>query len=215
MSACSSARPSKYTSLAGLRGAHVAASIQVHILVLDAAPQPFDEDVEASSRLRRMVTLSFTNDGAGCVRSVPANWTNLVADDPFNVVAAGWAAFRTQELLELLAIAVRMPACPARPPHIDPYVPDSGDGSYLGHLTGWLVNVTRLVRVDCRPSSQDVYIRRCRASPDLVSVLACPGFPGVTAKSLRKMIFVVSQKCSASSRVAVTTSRPIAASIRR
>ncbi len=42
------------------------------------------------------------HDGAGCLRSVPANWTDLVADDAFNVVAAGRAAFRTQELLELV-----------------------------------------------------------------------------------------------------------------
>jgi uncharacterized protein DUF5372 len=41
------------------------------------------------------------HDGSGRLRSVPANWTNLVADDAFNVVAAGRAAFRTQELLEL------------------------------------------------------------------------------------------------------------------
>ena len=40
-------------------------------------------------------------DGAGGLRSLPANWTDLVAEDPFNVVAAGRAAFRVQELLEL------------------------------------------------------------------------------------------------------------------
>jgi len=42
------------------------------------------------------------HDGSGRLRSVPANWTNLVAADAFNVVAAGRAAFRTQELLELM-----------------------------------------------------------------------------------------------------------------
>jgi hypothetical protein len=41
------------------------------------------------------------HDGTGRLRSLPANWTDLVADDAFNVVAAGRAAFRTQELLEL------------------------------------------------------------------------------------------------------------------
>jgi Family of unknown function (DUF5372) len=41
------------------------------------------------------------HDGTGRLRSVPANWTDLVADDPFNVVADGRAAMRTQELLEL------------------------------------------------------------------------------------------------------------------
>ena len=42
------------------------------------------------------------HDGSGRLRSVPANWTSLVADDAFNVVAAGRAAFRTRELLELV-----------------------------------------------------------------------------------------------------------------
>ena len=41
------------------------------------------------------------HDGAGCLRSLPANWTDLVAEDPFNMVASGRAAFRAQELLEL------------------------------------------------------------------------------------------------------------------
>ena len=43
----------------------------------------------------------FHDAAAGCLRSLPANWTDLVAEDPFNVVAAGRAAFRVQELLEL------------------------------------------------------------------------------------------------------------------
>ena len=41
------------------------------------------------------------HDDTGHLRSVPANWTDLVADDPFNVVAEGRAALRTEELLEL------------------------------------------------------------------------------------------------------------------
>jgi len=44
------------------------------------------------------------HDSAGRLRSVPASWTDLVADDAFNVVAAGRAAFRTQELLELVSL---------------------------------------------------------------------------------------------------------------
>jgi hypothetical protein len=35
------------------------------------------------------------------LRSLPADWTSAVAADPFNVVAAGRAAFRVEELLEL------------------------------------------------------------------------------------------------------------------
>jgi hypothetical protein len=41
------------------------------------------------------------HDRAGCLRSLPANWTDLVAEDPFNVVAAGRATLRLQELLDL------------------------------------------------------------------------------------------------------------------
>ncbi|HEY6087733.1 MAG TPA: DUF5372 family protein [Burkholderiaceae bacterium] len=44
------------------------------------------------------------HDGAGGLRSIPANWSDLVAVDAFNVVAAGRAAFRTQELLELVLL---------------------------------------------------------------------------------------------------------------
>jgi hypothetical protein len=41
------------------------------------------------------------HDRAGRLRSMPADWTSLVAEDPFNVVAAGRAALRLQELLDL------------------------------------------------------------------------------------------------------------------
>ena len=44
------------------------------------------------------------HDRVGRLRCVPANWTDLVADDPFNVVAAGRAALRPQELLELACL---------------------------------------------------------------------------------------------------------------
>jgi Family of unknown function (DUF5372) len=39
-------------------------------------------------------------DAAGEPTSVPAVWTDLVAPDPFVVVAAGRAAFRTEDLAE-------------------------------------------------------------------------------------------------------------------
>jgi hypothetical protein len=47
---------------------------------------------------------AFYQDRAGCLHSLPAAWTDLVADDPFNVVAAGRAALRTQELLDLVGL---------------------------------------------------------------------------------------------------------------
>jgi hypothetical protein len=43
-------------------------------------------------------------DGAGRLHSIPTAWTDLVTKDPFNVVAAGRASFRTQELLELVRL---------------------------------------------------------------------------------------------------------------
>ena len=44
------------------------------------------------------------------MRSLPANWTDLVAEDPFNVVAAGRAALRVHELLELVQLIGRIRA---------------------------------------------------------------------------------------------------------
>ena len=44
------------------------------------------------------------HDVAERLRSLPADWTNVVAADPFNVVAAGRAAFRVEELLELVRL---------------------------------------------------------------------------------------------------------------
>jgi isopentenyldiphosphate isomerase len=44
------------------------------------------------------------HDVADRRRSLPANWTSTVAEDPFNVVATGRAAFRVGELLELVRL---------------------------------------------------------------------------------------------------------------
>jgi hypothetical protein len=44
------------------------------------------------------------HDVADRLRSLPADWTSAVAEDPFNVVAAGRAAFRVEELLELVRL---------------------------------------------------------------------------------------------------------------
>jgi len=46
----------------------------------------------------------FFHDANGGSHSMPAMWTDLVANDPFNAVALGRASFRTQELLELLKL---------------------------------------------------------------------------------------------------------------
>jgi hypothetical protein len=41
------------------------------------------------------------HDATDHLRSLPASWTSVVAEHPFNVVAAGRAALRVEELLEL------------------------------------------------------------------------------------------------------------------
>ena len=46
-------------------------------------------------------------DPAGELTSVPAVWTDLVAPDPFVVVAAGRAAFRAGDLAELAELVSR------------------------------------------------------------------------------------------------------------
>jgi len=46
----------------------------------------------------------FFHDGGAVSHSMPAIWTDLVAEDPFNAVASGRAAFRAQELLELVQL---------------------------------------------------------------------------------------------------------------
>jgi hypothetical protein len=44
------------------------------------------------------------HDAEGRLRSVPASWTSAVAPDPFVLVSAGRALFRTEDLLRLLAL---------------------------------------------------------------------------------------------------------------
>jgi hypothetical protein len=43
---------------------------------------------------------------------MPAEWTDVVADDPFVVVAAGRAPFRAADLLELAALVERLRVTP-------------------------------------------------------------------------------------------------------
>jgi hypothetical protein len=44
------------------------------------------------------------HDADGRLRSIPASWTRAVAPDPFVLVSAGRALFRTEDLLRLLAL---------------------------------------------------------------------------------------------------------------
>ena len=43
----------------------------------------------------------YFHDDAGRLRKIPAAWTDVVAADPFVVVAAGRSAFRPTDLLAL------------------------------------------------------------------------------------------------------------------
>src|ERR1700730_4875182 len=43
----------------------------------------------------------YFHDDAGRLRKIPAWWTDVVADDPFVVAAAGRSAFRVADLLSL------------------------------------------------------------------------------------------------------------------
>ena len=51
--------------------------------------------------------LVYLVDAAGELVSVPAAWTDVVAPDPFVVVAAGRAAFRAADLAELADLVGR------------------------------------------------------------------------------------------------------------
>ena len=46
----------------------------------------------------------YFHDDRGRLRSLSAGWTSIGPDDPFVVVSAGRAAFRTADLLELVAL---------------------------------------------------------------------------------------------------------------
>jgi hypothetical protein len=62
----------------------------------------FGPSFEFVKRLRAWQSdLVYFLDAAGELASVPAAWTDLVAPDPFVVVAAGRAAFRAEDLVQL------------------------------------------------------------------------------------------------------------------
>ena len=51
---------------------------------------------------------AYFHDDQGQLRSLSAAWTSLGPDDPFVVVSASRAAFRTVDLLELAALLDRL-----------------------------------------------------------------------------------------------------------
>ena len=50
-------------------------------------------------------------DDDGCVRTVPRGWTSLAAPDPFEVIAAGRAWFRPDDLVRLAALIGDLRQC--------------------------------------------------------------------------------------------------------
>jgi len=62
----------------------------------------------------------FFVDDRGQTRWLPASWTSVEPPDPFVVLAAGRAAFRTQDLLELARLIAGLQPPPARGkrPHV-------------------------------------------------------------------------------------------------
>ena len=50
----------------------------------------------------------YYHDDQRRLKSMPIGWTSLGADDPFVVVAAGRAAFRATDLLELANLVDRL-----------------------------------------------------------------------------------------------------------
>ena len=62
----------------------------------------FGQSFEFVKRLQAWQSdLVYFLDAAGELVSVPTAWTDLVAPDPFVVVAAGRAAFRAEDLVQL------------------------------------------------------------------------------------------------------------------
>ena len=54
-------------------------------------------------------------DERGEVRSLPAAWTNVVAEDPFVVMAAGRSPFRVEDLLALAELLGGLGPRPSEP----------------------------------------------------------------------------------------------------
>jgi len=51
----------------------------------------------------------YFHDRQGKLISLPAEWTDILPPDPFVVISAGRAAFRTSDLLELAALLGQLP----------------------------------------------------------------------------------------------------------
>jgi len=69
----------------------------------------FDRELEFVKRRRNWrADRVYVFDPDGQLLSLPAEWTDAVAEDPFVVVAAGRSAFHTAGLVELAELVARM-----------------------------------------------------------------------------------------------------------
>jgi hypothetical protein len=50
----------------------------------------------------------FFRDRHGHMASLPARWTSVVPEDPFSAMAAGRARFRVDDLIDLVALVLRL-----------------------------------------------------------------------------------------------------------
>ena len=71
----------------------------------------FDQRLEFVKRRRNwQADRVYVLDSDGLLLSLPVEWTDVVAEDPFVVVAAGRSPFHTAGLLELAELVARMRA---------------------------------------------------------------------------------------------------------
>lgn len=71
----------------------------------------FERELEFVKRRRNWrADKVYVFDPNGLLLSLPVEWTDVVAEDPFVVVAAGWSPFHIAGLLELAELVARLRA---------------------------------------------------------------------------------------------------------
>ncbi len=75
----------------------------------------FDLELEFVKRRRNsQADRVYVFDPDGALLSLPVEWTDVLAEDPFVVVAAGRTPFNTAGLLELADLVARLQVAPSR-----------------------------------------------------------------------------------------------------
>jgi hypothetical protein len=86
----------------------------------------FDQELEFVKRRRNWrADRVYVFDPEGSLLSLPVGWTDVVAEDPFVVVAAGRSPFCTAGLLELADLVARLRAerSASDPPDVNRIMP--------------------------------------------------------------------------------------------